>query len=284
MTLHSTPTSCFPLGHNVLFKLPSEVVTRCYKLAKKLTAVINTQLKRKEPSTELKSNKLQDIPPLDLSHNLKNNSSIGTSLGSPQTFVNSAKFDLSSLPVPVLDQIADKLSADDLTQLANSSADGYAFVATYLSKKQALDKEGNSFILRALHSNLDARLIINHLEHFPELAEQRNHSGDSAFSLAIKLGSPLAIIAKLVDMKVNLNSSYPVPRKYARQTALHIAAECGRLDVVKLLLDAGVTINQTANNDRATALHYAKKAHHENVVNFLNQRGAVFEYYTLRCH
>jgi ankyrin repeat protein len=57
------------------------------------------------------------------------------------------------------------------------------------------------------------------------------------------------------------------------ETLLHIAAQSGDLDVVKLLLESGADINGSKPFS-ATALHYAAGNGHETVVRFLLSRGA----------
>ena len=62
-----------------------------------------------------------------------------------------------------------------------------------------------------------------------------------------------------------------------RQKALALAAQHGHLDVVKLLIDAGVDPNRynpDGFHSHSTPLHQAVWSNHENVVRFLVERGA----------
>lgn len=195
--------------------------------------------------------------------------------------VTQQHLDITHLPILVTDKIASYLSFEDLANLANAGHDGYALVDLYLSKKQDVDKDGNPAMMRALDANLAETLIINYLARFPDEVDRRNPSGDSVLTLAIKLGKPLSLISKLINMS-DLNASYTQDNHGAHQTALHIAAAYGRIEVVELFIDAGVNINQTANNDRATALHYAKKAGHQHMQSFLKEHGAISTHFIMR--
>ncbi|RPB22045.1 ankyrin, partial [Terfezia boudieri ATCC MYA-4762] len=57
------------------------------------------------------------------------------------------------------------------------------------------------------------------------------------------------------------------------RTALHIAAKKGHLEVVKVLLDKGATINAMTHVNR-TALHMAAENGHLEVVKVLLDKGA----------
>ena len=188
---------------------------------------------------------------------------------------------LANLPIPIVDNVASYLSFKDMANLAQAGHDGYALVDVYFSKRQGVDKEGNPAMISALHANLAEELIIRYLARFPDEVEQRDRFGDSVLTLAIKLGKPLSLISKLMNMS-NLNASYTQGNHYVRQTVLHIAAEQGRIDVVELFIDAGVSVNQTANNGRATALHYAKKAGHRNMQSFLKEHAAISTHFMMR--
>ncbi|MBV9404985.1 MAG: ankyrin repeat domain-containing protein [Acidobacteriaceae bacterium] len=61
-----------------------------------------------------------------------------------------------------------------------------------------------------------------------------------------------------------------------RQLALSLAAQFGRVEMVRLLLDAGVNPDQfnTAGHSHTTPLHQAALAGHEEVVRLLVERGA----------
>ena len=56
-------------------------------------------------------------------------------------------------------------------------------------------------------------------------------------------------------------------------SCLHIAAARGNLAAVELLVDAGLDVDLRGDLGN-TPLHYARKSRHENVVQFLVNRGA----------
>lgn len=54
----------------------------------------------------------------------------------------------------------------------------------------------------------------------------------------------------------------------------HYAARHGRIEICRLLLDAGADVNVQTSSGRATALHRAAYSGHCDVVRLLLQRGA----------
>ncbi len=73
----------------------------------------------------------------------------------------------------------------------------------------------------------------------------------------------------LIKAGVNVNNQL----KVSNSTALMSAAFSGDLEKVKLLVDAKADVN-LKDKDQQTALFYAKKQNHVNVVNFLKKAGA----------
>ncbi|RPB22051.1 ankyrin, partial [Terfezia boudieri ATCC MYA-4762] len=61
---------------------------------------------------------------------------------------------------------------------------------------------------------------------------------------------------------------------YVNRTALHLAAENGHLEVVKVLLDKGATMDATTWYKNRTALHMAAENGHLEVVKVLLDKGA----------
>ena len=57
-------------------------------------------------------------------------------------------------------------------------------------------------------------------------------------------------------------------------TALHYAAQSGSVDIIKLLLDTGISVNLT-DKDGSTPLHVSAEFGHVEATKFLVERGAV---------
>ena len=99
------------------------------------------------------------------------------------------------------------------------------------------------------------------------IGQARHKDGKTALHLAAESGH-LDIVKLLLDCGANVNS-----RGNFDRAALHLAAESGHLDIVKLLLDCGANVNSRGNFDR-TALHLAAESGHLDVVQLLLERGA----------
>lgn len=84
------------------------------------------------------------------------------------------------------------------------------------------------------------------------------------------------IIQHIIDHKlVDINQTYDTSNEDTDKgwTALTAAAACGHVDVVRILLEAGVPINQSKTNG-ATALFLASQNNHREVMQLLLERGA----------
>ena len=68
--------------------------------------------------------------------------------------------------------------------------------------------------------------------------------------------------------------SHDKARSDTGTTPLHLAAKNGHLEVVRLLIEAGVDINKARTNDGATPLHIATQKGHVEVVSLLSEAGA----------
>lgn len=94
-------------------------------------------------------------------------------------------------------------------------------------------------------------------------------SVDKSNITANDLGTEMVSILVAADANVNAAC-------YGGDTALHIAARAGHLNIVILLLDNGA-LTEAYGEDRYTALHCASKAGHASVVRQLLLKGAQIE-------
>ncbi|KAL2820983.1 ankyrin repeat-containing domain protein [Aspergillus cavernicola] len=107
----------------------------------------------------------------------------------------------------------------------------------------------------------------------------KNHLDDEEDHEDWKEGHPLSMAASYGHVSVvNLLLKYGVhpdlpTGKYEKRTALHLAAENGHLDVVRVLADAGSLIN-AQNRYGTTPLAFAARENQLKIVQFLLSRGA----------
>ncbi|XP_046870557.1 ankyrin repeat and SOCS box protein 3 [Hypomesus transpacificus] len=105
--------------------------------------------------------------------------------------------------------------------------------------------------------------------------DSRDNRGWNALHEAASAGSA-DCVRELISAAVATSrggSSYLAARTHEGETALHLAAHCGNLAVVKLLIKARANINQPTN-DGSCPLYAAVSAGHKEVVELLIRKGA----------
>jgi len=90
----------------------------------------------------------------------------------------------------------------------------------------------------------------------------RNHHGNTALHIAALQGY-MNIVEILLDIGIDINS-----KNNNGNTALHVAAIHGNMNIVEILLDRGADIN-SKDNDGQTALHEAAANGYTNIVEIL---------------
>jgi len=112
-----------------------------------------------------------------------------------------------------------------------------------------------------------------------------------ALILALAISIPMSVSAQVTDdeyivyndalidgnvkvVKRFLDTDAGVNDLYFAWSALQIAANHGRLEVVKLLVDRGATINYQHPISKNTALHMAALSNYPEVVKYLISKGA----------
>lgn len=89
----------------------------------------------------------------------------------------------------------------------------------------------------------------------------------------------LAILYDKIDLvKWLLNKGYDIHAR--NDEALLFAAQEGKLDIVKFLVEKGVNVN--TGDDENNALYYAILGHHDEVIKYLLDKGAVPTEYTFK--
>ncbi|KAK9890892.1 hypothetical protein WA026_012234 [Henosepilachna vigintioctopunctata] len=110
----------------------------------------------------------------------------------------------------------------------------------------------------------------------------RNLRGESALHLAAKLGSVSCCRAITDPVQgeerefLNVSSTVTSPRQvdldqwdYEGQTCIHVAAQKGHIEVLKLLIWHGANVNAREGRSGYTALHYAVEKQNERLAYFL---------------
>jgi ankyrin repeat protein len=88
----------------------------------------------------------------------------------------------------------------------------------------------------------------------------------SLLSHAINIGAPIVIIEELIKNGANVDGT---PKVWSDYSALMIAAYNGYTDAVRVLLHAGADASFVNSYDQKTALDYAQKQNHEEVIKML---------------
>jgi ankyrin repeat protein len=96
---------------------------------------------------------------------------------------------------------------------------------------------------------------------------------DKQFGLVLAaLKGKAEALAKVIDLGVDLNA--PCANLYAHATALHHAVYSGSLDAVKVLVEAGASLDPKDSIYEGTPLGWAEYGKQVEIAEFLRERGA----------
>lgn len=121
---------------------------------------------------------------------------------------------------------------------------------------------GNTILHRAAESNVDGNVVNFLVNHNPDLINLVNYYNETALIRGAFFGS-LKVVEKLA-CKANVDA-----KDLEGKTALMKAASENKLAIVKCLLENNAAINAKDTIDRNTALHYAAKRGHIDIVKYL---------------
>jgi ankyrin repeat protein len=120
--------------------------------------------------------------------------------------------------------------------------------------------------IKLLEFMLNCGILVNASEKEPEnLHEKPTLPHGATYYSQVQVG----ILNDIRAADINI-------RDANNNTALHLAAESGSLDIIKLLLDKGVSVNLT-NRDDSTPLHVSAKFGHLEATKALFERGAAVD-------
>ncbi|XP_070555789.1 serine/threonine-protein phosphatase 6 regulatory ankyrin repeat subunit B-like isoform X2 [Ptychodera flava] len=162
----------------------------------------------------------------------------------------------------------DALSLAKQTPLHMAAQNGQLEVCETLLKMKAdsnaTDIHGQTpFHLAAENDHAD--IVKLFLKHKPELVNMANADGSTCAHIAASKGS-VAVIKEL--LRFNRIGVTTAKNKANESTALHLSAEGGHKEVVRVLIDAGASPTEE-NADGMTAIHLAAKKGHVGVLEAL---------------
>ena len=155
------------------------------------------------------------------------------------------------------------------TALHEAARNGHLEVVRYLIDRGAsVDRSVRALALRGGHGD-----VVRYLARARVAARGALDSLGIAYTDSVFLAAAQEGDLAVVKLFVQAGMSVEVADDEHGVTALHIAAFWGRLEVVEFLVGAGADVNAT-NNDGDTALHLAAWEGHLEVVEFLVGAGA----------
>lgn len=160
--------------------------------------------------------------------------------------------------------------AQDAGNLADAAMRGDAVLVRQLLDQGANPDEPGQFGTSAIHWSVEAGnldLLVNLLANDanPDL---KTRYGVTPLALAIEKGS--TVMAKLL-LEAGAD---PETLDNARQSVLMLAAQSGELANVRALIESGASVDRTDEHFGQTALMFAARAGHENIVDYLLSQGA----------
>ena len=164
------------------------------------------------------------------------------------------------------------LDTEELLHLAVSA--GHLQIVEFLLKQEADIESTNSKGRKPLHLAAEKGQLkmVGFLLKKRANIESEDLRGCRPLHLAVREGQ-LEIFKLLVLKGANVNS-----KNWRGQTPLQLASKKGCLDMVKILLSRGAIVNsQTVNHHHYSALHFACREGHFQVVQELCHRGAPIE-------
>lgn len=131
------------------------------------------------------------------------------------------------------------------------------------------EAEGYSDIVEAVENN-DIEAVKTFLDKGANVNAEKSGGLSTGWTL-LGLASRRSGSAEIV--KLLLKSGADIHTGGGGGSALHIAAAQGRIDIVKVLLEAGAEINRKDFLDGDTALKWAEKQGHHDIVALLKEHG-----------
>jgi ankyrin repeat protein len=176
---------------------------------------------------------------------------------------------LLSLTVLIRDYMINVSTSAGLTLLHCAADMGHVDMVRYLVEHEAQimprDDDGMTPLhLACLGGHLDC---VQYLVEEGSYWNTRDDEGMSPFLMAAKEGN-VELASTLVGYGANVHV-----RNDVGNTAMHLACESGSMDLTKFLLDARVDIN-ARNQGMETPLMVAMKCGHDNLVGWMQERGA----------
>uniref|UniRef100_A0ABM0LU22 Uncharacterized protein LOC100376500 n=1 Tax=Saccoglossus kowalevskii TaxID=10224 RepID=A0ABM0LU22_SACKO len=162
----------------------------------------------------------------------------------------------------------DALSLAKQTPLHMAAQNGQLEVCETLLKMKADSNATDIHGQTPLHlaaENDHAEIVKLFLKHKPELVNMANVDGSTCAHIAASKGS-VAVIKEL--LRFNRIGVTTAKNKTNDSTALHLSAEGGHKEVVRVLIDAGASPTEE-NADGMTAIHLAAKKGHVGVLEAL---------------